>query len=117
MNLTTADFSDSVGAMPILDTIRKRWPRIKRFFADGAYDRRKMLDKSTFLDFVVEVVRRSDSNLGFKVIPRRWVVERSIGWQTRYRRLARDCERGLDVSKAMIFLAMGNILVRRIGHP
>jgi hypothetical protein len=43
--------------MPILDAIRKRWPWIKHFFADGAYDRRKLLDKAAFLDFVVEVVR------------------------------------------------------------
>lgn len=117
VNLTTADISDSAGAMPILDAIRKRWPWIKHFFADGAYDRRKLLDKAAFLDFVVEVVRRSDADPGFKVIPRRWVVERSIGWLTRYRRLVRDYERRLDVSEAMIFLAMGNLLVRRISHP
>jgi transposase len=117
VNLTTADISDSAGAMPILDAIRQRWPWIKHFFADGAYDRRKLLDKATFLDFVVEVVRRSDPDPGFKVIPRRWVVERSIGWLTRYRRLVRDYERRIDVSEAMIFLAMGNLLVRRISHP
>lgn len=62
-------------------------------------------------------MRRSDSDPGFKVIPRRWVVERSIGWLTRYRRLVRDYERRIDVSEAMIFLAMGNLLVRRISHP
>jgi transposase len=82
-----------------------------------SYDRRKLLDKAAFLDFVVEVVRRSDTNPGFKVIPRRRVVERSIGWLTRYRRLVRDYERRLDVSEAMIFLAMNNMLVRRISHP
>ena len=90
---------------------------MKHFFADGAYDRRKLLDKAAFLDFVVEVVRRSDTGPGFKVIPRRWVVERSIGWLTRYRRLVRDYERRIDVSEAMIFLAMGSLLVRRISHP
>ena len=87
MNLTTADISDSAGAQPILDAIRKRSPWMKRLFADGAYDRRTLLDKAAFLDFVVEVVRRTDTDPGFKVIPRRWVVERSIGWLTRYRRL------------------------------
>lgn len=117
VNLTPADISDSAGAMPILEAIRKRWPWMKHLFADGAYDRRKLLDKAVFLDFVVEVVRRSDAEPGFKVIPRRWVVERSIGWLTRYRRLVRDYERRLDVSEAMIFLAMGNLLIRRISHP
>jgi putative transposase len=114
---TTADISDSAGAQPILDASRKRWPWMKRLFADGAYDRRTLLDKAAFLDFVVEVVRRTDTDPGFKVIPRRWVVERSIGWLTRYRRLVRDYEQRLDVSEAMIFLAMGNLLLRRITHP
>ena len=117
VNLTTADISDSAGAQPILDAIRKRWPWMERLFADGAYDRRALLDKAAFLDFVVEVVRRTDTDPGFKVIPRRWVVERSIGWLTRYRRLVRDYEQRLDVSEAMIFLAMGNLLLRRISHP
>src|SRR6266478_1190635 len=116
VNPTTADISDSAGAQPILDAIRKRWPWMKHFFADGAYDRRTLLDKAAFLDFVVEVVRRTDADPGFKVIPRRWVVERSIGWLTRYRRLVRDYEERLDVSEAMIFLAMGNLLLRRITH-
>jgi YD repeat-containing protein len=49
--------------------------------------------------------------------PRRWVVERSIGWLTQYRRPVRDYEQRLDVSEAMIFLAMGNLLLRRITHP
>jgi|SRR6266566_96239 putative transposase len=117
VNLTTADISDSAGAQPILDAIRKRWPWVKHLFADGAYDRRQLLDKAAYLDFVIEVVRRLDAEPGFKVVPRRWVVERSFGWMTRYRRLVRDYERRLDVSEAMIFLAMGGLLVRRITHP
>jgi putative transposase len=117
VNLTTADISDSAGAQSILDAIRKRWSWVKHLFADGAYDRRRLLDKAAFLDFVIEVVRRTDSEPGFKVIPRRWVVERSFGWLTRYRRLVRDYEARLDVSEAMIFAAMGSLLVRRITHP
>src|SRR6266852_9811244 len=55
VNLTTADISDSAGAQPILDAIRKRWPWVKHLFADGAYDRRRLLDKAAYLDFVIEV--------------------------------------------------------------
>jgi transposase len=116
VNLTTADISDSAGAQQILDAIRKRWPWIKHFFADGAYDRRQLLDKATFLDFVVEVIRRTDTDPGFKVVPRRWVIERSFGWLTRYRRLVRDYEARIDVSEAMIYAAMGTLLIRRIVH-
>jgi transposase len=116
VNLTTADISDSAGAQVILDAIRKRWPWLKHLFADGAYDRGKLLDKATFLDFVIEIVRRTDAEPGFKVLPRRWVVERTFGWMTRWRRLVRDYEERLDVSEAMIHVAMGSLLLRRIAH-
>lgn len=114
VNLTTADISDSVGAQAILDAIRKRWPCVRHLFADGAYDRRQLLDKAEFLGFTVEIVRRIDE--GFKILPRRWVVERTFGWLTRYRRLVRDYEARIDVSEAMIYAAMSSLIIRRITH-
>jgi transposase len=117
VNLTPADISDSAGAQTILDGIRKRWPWVKHLFADGAYDRLQLMDKAAFLDFVIEVIRRSDTQVGFKPLPRRWVVERTFGWMTRWRRLVRDYETRIDVSEAMIFIAMGSLLIRRISHP
>ncbi|HXF53135.1 MAG TPA: IS5 family transposase [Hyphomicrobiaceae bacterium] len=116
VNLTPADISDSAGAQTILDAIRKRWPWIKHLFADGAYDRTQLMDKAAFLDFVIEVVRRIDTEPGFKVLPRRWVVERTFGWLTRWRRLVRDYEQRLEVSEAMIHVAMGSLLLRRLCH-
>lgn len=70
VNMTTADISDSAGAQTILDGIRKRWPLIKHLFADGAYDRLKLMGKGSYLDFVVEIIRCSDQQQGFKVPPR-----------------------------------------------
>ncbi|MGJ0621060.1 MAG: IS5 family transposase [Methylocystis sp.] len=116
VNLTPADISDSAGAQMILDAIRKRWPWVKHLFADGAYDRTQLMDKAAFLDFVIEVIRRIDTEAGFKVLPRRWVVERTFGWLTRWRRLVRDYEQRIDVSEAMIHVAMGSLLLRRISH-
>jgi len=115
VNLTTADISDSAGAQVILDALRQRWPWVRHLFADSAYDRRQFMDKAAFLDFTVEIVRRTDA--GFKILPRRWVVERSFGWLTRYRRLVRDYEARIDVSEAFIYAAMTNMIVRRIAHP
>ena len=89
VHLTSADISDSAGAQAILDALRKRWPWVKHLYADGAYDRLKLMDKATYLDFVVEIIRRSDQQKGFKVLPRRRVVERTFGWMTRWRRLVR----------------------------
>jgi transposase len=117
VNLTPADISDSVGAQAILDGIRKRWPWVKHVFADGAYDRIQLMDKAAFLNFTIEIIRRCDNDPGFKVLPRRWVVERTFGWMTRSRRLVRDYEQRLDVSEAMILIAMGSVLLRRNAHP
>ena len=117
VHLTSADISDSAGAQAILDAIRKRWPWVKHLFADGAYDRLKLMDKAAYLDFIVEIVRRSDDQKGFEVVPRRWVVERTFGWMTRWRRLVRDYEARIDVSQAMILVAMGGNLLRRTTHP
>jgi transposase len=115
MNLTPADVADSTGAQLILDALIKRWPWVKHLFGDAAYDRRKLLDKATYLDFTVEVVRGLQGQSGFQVQPRRWVVERTFGWLMRYRRLVRDYEQRLDVSEAMIYRACQNFCVER-GH-
>ena len=117
VNLTPADISDSAGAEAILDAIRRRWPWVKHLFADGAYDRRKLMDKAALRDFMIEVIKRSDTQKGFEVLPRRWVVERTFGWMIRWRRLVRDYEKRIDVSKAMILVAMGGNMLRRNAHP
>lgn len=116
VNLTPAGISDSAGAQKVLDAIRKRWPWLKYLFADSAHDRVRLMDKAAFLDFVVEIIRRIDAEPGFKVLPRRWVVERTFGWMTRWRRLVRDYGTRIDVSEAMIHVAMGSLILRRIAH-
>jgi len=117
VNLTTADISDSAGAQTIVAAIRKRWPWLKHLFADGAYDRTRLMDAAAYRDFVLEIVRRTDQEPGFKVLPRRWVVERTFGWMTRWKRLVRDYEKRIDVSEAMIHVALGSLMLRRIVHP
>ncbi|MGH6803367.1 MAG: IS5 family transposase [Methyloceanibacter sp.] len=116
VNLTPADISDSAGAQMILDGVRKRWPWLKHLFADGAYDRTQLMDKAVLRDFVIEIVRRCDTEPNFKVLPRRWVVERTFGWMTRWRRLVRDYEERVDCSEAMIHVALASLLIRRIAH-
>ena len=93
--------------------MRKRWPWLKHLFADGAYDRTQLMDKAAFRDFTIQI-KRSDAAMGFEVIPRRWVVERTFAWMTRWRRLVRDYEERIDCSEAMIHVALGSVLLRRI---
>ena len=114
VNLTPADISDSTGATAILEAIRKRWPWVKHLFADSAYDRLKLMDKAAYLDFIVEIIRRSDDQKGFQVLPRRWVVERTFGWLMKYRRLVRDYETAPEMSETMIRAAMIHLMLRRL---
>ncbi len=116
-NLTPADIQDAQGAERVIVAIRQRWPWLKHLFADGAYDRGKLMSKAAYHDFVLEVVRKLAGQQGFQPLPRRWVVERTFGWMMRWRRLVRDHERHYDVSEAMIHVSMGSLLLRRVAHP
>lgn len=125
VRLTPADVSDSAGAQAIIDAIRKRWPWLKHPFADGAYDRIQLIDKAAFRDFVIEVVRRIEPQAtpagrykepGFRVLPRRRVVECGFAWIARWRRLVLDYERRLDVAEAFIHVAVGSLRLRRPCH-
>ena len=113
VNMTPANVADSTGAQMILDAMYRKWPSVKHFFADGAYERKSLMDKATYLGFVVEVVKRTPGQTGFQPVAKRWVVERTFGWLVRWRRLVRDYERRLDVSESMIQIAMASILLKR----
>ena len=117
VNLTAADVQDAAGAEAIVKGVRRRWPWLKHLFADGAYDRGRLASLVAYKDFTLEVVRKLPDQKGFQVLPRRWVVERTFGWMTRWRRLVRDYEKLIDVSDAMIHLSMGALLLRRVAHP
>ena len=83
----------------ILHAIRTPWPWTNICLLTAPMTGRKLMDKADFEDFVIEIVRRIDSEPGFKVLPRRWVVERTFGWMTRWRRLVRDYEQRIDDPK------------------
>jgi putative transposase len=63
---------------------------------------------------VVEISRRLGE--GFQVIPKRWIVERTFGWLNRSRRLSKDYEELPYVSESMIYIAMIQLMLRRL-HP
>ena len=75
------------------------------------------MSKAACRDFVIEVVHQLTGQRGFHLLPRRWVVERTFGWMMRWRRLVRDHEQRFDVSEALIHVAMGGLLLRRVAHP
>ena len=88
----------------IKHSLYNRYCRLKLIWADGAYTSIVEKVRQPF-GWVLEVVKRSDDVKGFKVLPHRWVVERTFGWLGRYRRLARDYEHTTSSSKSMVYIA------------
>ena len=87
----TADIQDRDGAPLVLAEIVKRFPWLRHIFADGGYAGDKLKSALRRIGkWTVEIIKRSDTGKGFEVLPRRWVVERTLAWLSRNRRLAKD---------------------------
>jgi putative transposase len=113
--VTAATVQDDHGAKPVLETIKGRCPRLEVIWADGIYEKQWLMDwVRTECGWGLQVIKRSDQEKGFKVLPKRWVVERTFAWLGRYRGLSKDYERLPETSESMIKLAMIHIMVRRL---
>ena len=86
-------------------------------FADSIYNRLAALLACFLFGLALIVVRRAAGSTGFVVQPRRWVVERSLGWLGRWRRLSKDYEALPEVSEAMVTLAMIRLMLHRLARP
>ena len=110
-----ADIQDRDGALLVLDRrTRRLFPFLETIFADGAYGGEKLRKAMAGAAWTIEVVKRSDQAKGFEVIPRRWVVERTIAWINRCRRLAKDYENLNRTAIAFIRLASIRLMLRRL---
>ena len=110
-----ADIQDRDGALLVLDRrTRRLFPFLETIFADGAYGGEKLRKAMAGAAWTIEVVKRSDQAKGFEVIPRRWVVERTIAWINRCRRLAKDYENLNRTAIAFIRLASIRLRLRRL---
>lgn len=89
-----ADIQDRDGGILLLATLFGMYPFLKKLFADGGYQGPEFHTALTKLlpQLETEIIKRSDHAKGFVVLPRRWVVERTIAWLNRCRRLAKDWE-------------------------
>lgn len=113
-----ASVQDRDGAALVLDQLDEPLAGIQCIWADGGYAGPKLQDwmRQRFAGRTprLEIVRRSDTQKGFAVLPRRWVVERTFSWLTQHRRLARDYERTESSAEAWIDLAMIRVQLRRL---
>jgi putative transposase len=117
--VTAASVQDRHGAQHLLAILRHKCSRLRHLWADGAY-------AGPLVDWVralrpqrpirLEITKRSATGEGFVVIPKRWIVERTLGWFNRYRRLSKDYEFLPQTSETMIRVVMIHVMIRRLAR-
>ncbi len=113
----TADVQDRDGAQLVFDRAKRQgWSRLQLVWADGGYAGQLIAWLAGYCGWLLQIVKRSDDVKGFKVLPRRWVVERTFGWLGRYRRLSKDYEQLTSSSEAMVYLGMIRLMLRRLNR-
>jgi putative transposase len=113
-----AGIPDCHGAKLVFLKMQGYFPRLRLIWADSAYAGTLIAWLAVLTarlgGWVLEIVKRPEGSQGFVLLPRRWVVERTFGWLSRYRRLSKDYEETTESSEAWIYLAMIHLMVRRL---
>jgi putative transposase len=114
-----ADIPDRDGGVLVLSTLFGMYPFLLKFFADAGYQGPQFRSAVTAVlpQLSIEIVKRSDQAIGFEVLPRRWVVERTLAWLNRCRRLAKDFENLGSRALAFLRLASIRLLLRKLCNP
>lgn len=109
-----ANIQDRDGGILLLTALGEWFPLLAKLFADGAYQgpqfRQALATVRTHLK--IEIVTRSDQQKGFVALPKRWIVERTLAWLNRCRRLAKDFENRTRYATAFVFLASIRLMLR-----
>jgi transposase len=116
--VTAASVQDRDAARPLLWNLRKAFPSVKLAWADGGYAGKLVTWAAARLKpkLELQIVKRPDDLHTFQVLPRRWVVERTLAWITRHRRTVRDYERLPARHETYIYWAMIIVMTRRLAR-
>jgi transposase len=113
-----ADVQDRDGAGLVIEAIHQLFPWLRHLFADSVYNGPNLRDAlAKFGGWTIEIVKRATDAAGFELLPRRWVVERTLAWLNRNRRLAKDFEATIASAKTWVYIASVQLLVRRLACP
>ncbi len=112
--VSTAEVQDRDAAAAVLPLAAEQFPNLVKAWADAAYEGPRVERLAQQTGVQVEIVKRSDTTPGFVVQAKRWIVERTFGWLSRERRLARDYERKEESCEAFIHLGMIRLMLRRL---
>jgi transposase len=117
LDVHPANIQDRDGAVPLLTSMRPFCPWLRHVFADGGYAGEKLINALVGRGkWTIEIVKRSDQTEGFEVLPRRWVVERTLAWLSRNRRLAKDFEASIESALAWLQLGCIKLITRRLAR-
>jgi transposase len=114
--ITAASVQDRDAARPLLWNLRRAFPSVKLAWADGGYAGKLVAWAKSSLRLTLEIVKRPDDLHAFKVLPRRWVVERTLAWITRHRRTVRDYERLPAHHETYVYWSMIIVMTRRLAR-
>jgi putative transposase len=115
--VTPANVQDRVSARLLLAGLAPLVPRLEKIWADGAYGGEPLAQWCREEGgWDLEIVERDREAEGFEVIPKRWIVERTISWIGRNRRMSKDYERKVQTSETLIELAMIRLILRRLAR-
>lgn len=114
IHVTEANVHDGVAAKAFIHRMKGKLPRLKKILADAGYQGEELIHLARrSLHAVFEVVKRAEE-AGFNVIPKRWIVERSIAWFNWFRRLSRDYEGNMETSENWVLVASISMLLKKI---
>jgi transposase len=115
----SADIQDRDGGILLLATLFGMYPFLQTLFADAGYQGRKFQRALAKIlpHLKPQIVKRSDQTKGFAVLPKRWIVERTIAWLNRCRRLAKDWECLNRKALAFLRLASIRLMLRKLCNP
>jgi len=116
--ITVASVQDRDALEPLLKAVKAKSPWVEMSFVDGGYQgdeaQRAAFEAS---HIAITVVKRTDKEVkGFVVLPKRWVVERTLGWINRARRLSKDFEATMESALAWLQIALAFIVMRRLAR-
>jgi transposase len=113
ITVTTANITDRDGAVEMVTKWQDNLDQVVKTLVDGGYTGERFAKEiKAVIGAEVEVAKRNELHT-FAVLPKRWVVERSFSWLEKCRRLWKNCERKLNTSLQMVFLAFVSLLLKR----
>jgi len=112
--VTAASLSEAEGAKRIFAQARATMHRLKRVWCDAGFENRIEDWTRENCPWTVEIVKRSEGSKGWELLPKRWIVERTLGWLGRCRGLAREYDYLPETTAAKIHLAMTRLMLRRL---